>query len=208
MKKKMRLKPYVLPTLYLIMVTLLMMLTTVNYERTQEENLTYVSSAILSNDTPVVSTPSTSILRPVASSNVTIAKQFYDANSELKDQENALIYYEGTYIQNSGIDYTSEEKFQIVSILDGTVTNISENELLGKTIEIKHDNDLISVYQCLDDVNVTLNQTIRQGNVIANSGSCKINVASKNNLHFELFHNGAIVNPEKYFGKSLKDITE
>lgn len=209
MKKKMRLKPYVLPTMYLIMVTMLMLLTTANYDMKDEEDITYVSSAILSNTTPVISTPKEdTIIKPIASSNVKVEKRYYDYKGETQQQESSLIYYEDTYIQNSGIDYVSEEKFQIVSILSGTVEKITENELLGKSIQIRHENNLISIYQSLGEINVEENDTVQKGTVIATSGSSKITANHQNSLHFELFNNGEIVNPEKYFGKSLKEINK
>lgn len=208
MKKKMRLKPYVLPTMYLIMVTMLMLLTTANYDMEQKEDITYVSSVILSNTTPVISTSTEDvIIKPIASSNVRVEKRYYDYKGETTDQENSLIYYENTYIQNSGIDYVSEEKFQIVSILSGTVEKITENELLGKTIQIRHENNLISIYQSLGELNVEENDTVQKGTVIATSGTSKITANYQNSLHFEMFNNGEIVNPEKYFGKSLKEIS-
>ena len=40
-------------------------------------------------------------------------------------------------MQNSGIDYKSEEQFDITSSLSGTVTNIADDALLGKTVLIQ-----------------------------------------------------------------------
>ena len=108
-------------------------------------------------------------------------------------------------MQNTGIDYTNENSFDVVTILDGTVINIENNEILGSTIEIRHDNDLISQYQCVSDVKVKIDDTVLRGQVIASSGTC--NLYNKgNNLHFELYHNGLIVNPELYYNKDINDI--
>ena len=52
-------------------------------------------------------------------------------------------------MQNSGVDYTSDSSFDVISILDGTVINVYENKILGTSIEVRHSNELISVYQKL-----------------------------------------------------------
>ena len=76
---------------------------------------------------------------------------------------------------------------------------------MGDTIEIRHDNDLISLYQCLSDVKVKIDDTILRGQAIAKSGTC--NLYNKgNNLHFEIYHNGLIINPIDILDKNIEDI--
>ena len=108
-------------------------------------------------------------------------------------------------MQNSGIDYTNKETFDIVSILDGTVIEVTDNKILGKTIKIKHNNDLISTYQSLSEVSVKENDTVLRGQVIAKSGTCPL-YSSDNNLHFELTYQGKLVNPESYYNKSVDEL--
>lgn len=55
---------------------------------------------------------------------------------------------------NSGVDYGGKENFEVVSILDGTVIDVKEDDLLGKIVEIRHSNEMISVYQSLSEVTV------------------------------------------------------
>lgn len=156
-------------------------------------------------DIPVVST-TIKIVRPYLDSSVQIAKTFYDYEGEASEQENSILYYEGTYIQNSGVDYSSENVFDVVSILDGTVISVEENNILGTTVEVRHSNDLISVYQSLSNVIVKQGDVIIQGQVIAKSGTSNIDKDLGNHLHFELYYNGKIVNPENYYNKSLEEL--
>ena len=109
-------------------------------------------------------------------------------------------------MQNSGVDYASKNEFDIISILDGTVISVYDNEVLGTSIEIRHSNDIISVYQCLSNVLVKEGDTIIQGQKIATSGASNINRESENNLHFELYYKGSIVNPENYYNKSINEL--
>ena len=157
------------------------------------------------NDVPVVSTGS-SIVRPYLDNSVSIAKTFYDYTGEASEQENSIIYYEGTYMQNSGVDYASDNVFDVISILDGTVISVENNDLLGSTVQIRHSNDLISVYQSLSEVSVKKDDQIIQGQIVAKSGTSNINKELGNHLHFELYYKGKIVNPEEYYNKSIDEL--
>lgn len=209
MKRKIRLKPYVLPSVYVLLITVFSITAMSTFEDIPEEveNIKYVSNVIMSNDTPVISTDTNTIviIRPYVDTKVKIGKNFYDYKSNEEMQTNSIVNYENTYIQNSGIDYISNEQFQVVSILDGTVISVNNNELLGNTIEIQHDKNLISVYQSLSSVTVKEGDTITQGQVIGKSGTCKLNQKLGNHLHFELFKEGQVVNPEEYYNKNIKD---
>lgn len=157
------------------------------------------------NDIPVVSTPTT-IARPYVDASVSIGKTFYDYEATSEEQEKSIIYYEDTYMQNSGVDYVSENVFDVVSILDGTVISVEDNNLLGTTVEVRHSNNLISVYQGLSDVIVEENMVIVQGQIISKSGTSNINKDLGNHLHFELYYNGKIVNPEEYYNKNVDEL--
>ena len=211
---KRKLKPYVVPALYSLTV-IVFILSMYFIERlvnkttfsVDTNNLEYVDNNILEKHDylPVISTD-VNIVRPYVNNKVYVAKGFYDYTKEASDQEKSIIYYENTYMQNSGIDYANEEEFDIVSILDGTVIDIKEDKILGTTVEIRHTSDLISVYQSLKDVTVKVNDIVKQGQVIAKSGTSNINPELNNHLHFELYYQGTIVNPEEYYNKSLKEL--
>lgn len=169
------------------------------------DDSTYVNKVILDNEKPVVSTNDT-ISRPYVASNISIARTFYSRLDDEENQKNSLIYYQGTYLQNSGVDYKSDEIFDVVAIYDGKVTRVSENTLLGKMIEITHDNNMVSVYQSLGETSVTEGEQVMRGQVIGKSGVANISTDLGNHLHFEIIHNGKNVNPENYYDKQLKDL--
>lgn len=208
MKKKMKLKPYVLPSIYVIVITLFVITAMQRFEDVPEEvaDVTYVSNVILSNDTPVIATDEIIIIRPYNDAEVKIGKNYYNYQADEENQKNSIVYYENTYMQNSGIDYVKDDAFDVIAILDGTVISVNNNELLGNTIEIKHDNNLISIYQSLDTVTVKEGDSITQGQVLGKSGTAKINEELGKHLHFELFKEGQVVNPEEYYNKNIKDI--
>lgn len=165
----------------------------------------YVNKTVIEEDIPVVNTTDT-IIRPYLVDDVNILKNYYDYKSEAENQEKSLIYYENTYLQNSGVSYGREASFDVVSILDGTVTSIKEDQNLGLVVEVTHSNDIISIYQSLSEVKVKENQEIKQGDIIGTSGTCNIENDLNNHLHFEMIVKGAIVNPENYYDKKISEV--
>jgi len=206
-KKKLVLKPFVLPTLYILMIiTLVVAGTTIIYKgKKEEDNLTYVSETILDNSVPIIKKEEETILNPYTSDKVKIVTNYYDYKGESSTQENSIVRYDSTYLQNSGITYASEEQFDIVSVMDGTVTKIYNNDLLGQVVEITHGKNMISIYEMVTDVTVKENQKVTRGEIIAKSGTSKITTENYN-LHFEFMKDGSIQNPINYLGKNIKEM--
>ena len=174
----------------------------------KNNNIKYVDGEITegaNRDIPVVSTSNT-IVKPYLNDDVKVAKSFYDYKASNDNQEKAIIFYENTYMQNSGIDYASDDVFDVISVLDGTVISVYDNDIMGTTIEIRHSNDLISVYQSLSSVNVSKDDKVIQGQIIAKSGLSNVEKDMGNHLHFELYYKGKIVNPDEYYDKSLDEL--
>lgn len=169
------------------------------------DDFDYVSKTIFDDVIPVVGEVST-IKRPYLDNDIKILKSYYDYQDESENQENSLIYTENTYIQNSGVSYGKTDTFDVIAILDGVVIDVKEDNLLGKIIEIRHSNDVISVYQSLSEINYKINDTVNQGDVIGRSGMSNISSELNNHLHFELIVRGLNVNPENYYDKKLADL--
>ena len=174
-----------------------------------EEDIEYVNSSIIDDkeDREVIK-EDVKMVKPYTNEEVQILKYFYDYQAEAETQEKSILYHENTYIQNSGIDFGLTDTFDVVSVLDGTVVDVREDELLGTVVEIKHDNDFISSYQSLSEVSVKKNDTIKQGQVIGKSGTNTIDQDLGNHLHFELYKSGSVVDPSKYFDQVISDTTE
>ncbi len=166
----------------------------------------YVNSSIISSNIPVISETEKFIFKPYQSDKVEVAKYYYDKDSTTEEKQNSLIYYNDTYIQNSGILYKSSESFDIVNILDGTVIDVKKDDVLGNVVEIKHSNNLISTYQGLSTVNVKKDQLLNQGEIIGKSGKLELGETYENALLFELIKDSKYVNPINYFDKKLSEI--
>ena len=207
---KRNLKLFAVPTIYIVAIILIgTSIFIIQKNQTKFEDSTkmeYVDKEIVTDNEyiPVVNITPT-IMRPYLNDKVTKNKNFYNIDDEKSNQENAIIFYENTYIQNTGVDYKLNEVFDVISILDGTVIDITDNEVLGKTIKIKHNNDLISTYQCLSETFVEKDNTVLRGQVIGKSGTCKL-YGEEFNLHFELSYQGKNINPESSYNKTENEL--
>ena len=206
--KKLRLKKWVIYSLYSLSFVAVLgtiyLLETMSVDKSFDDN-TYVNDIIIEEEVPVVNT-SEIIVKPFLSEDIKVVRNFYNYQGSEDEQKNALIHYDNTYIPNSGVDYQGKEAFDVVTILDGKVSKVMENNLLGKIIEITHDNNLISVYQSLGEVNVKEGDSVVQGQIIGKTGEANIALELDNHLHFELIHNGKNVNPEEYYDKQLDEL--
>lgn len=174
--------------------------------RYQDNDIDYVNKTIFGEDNlPVVNTEKV-LIRPYANSEIRIVKSFYDYKADSNSQQQSLIYYENTYLPNSGVSYGGIDNFEVLAVYDGTVTSITQDNLLGTIVQITHKNNMISIYQSLGEVNVEQNQVVKQGDVIGKSGVCNIEKDLNNHLHFELVLDGMVVNPEEYYNKKISEI--
>lgn len=211
--KKRKLKPFVKVTIISILFVAFVVTAGIlaNNQTSLASNIdddyVYVNDYIFDSYYPVVNQDE-KIQRPYAAENISVYKSFYEQDASEEEQQNSIIYHEGIYMQNSGVDYSSEESFDVLSSLSGTVTDVKEDTLLGKTVEIRNSSEVVTLYQCLSDVSVKKGDTIAQGQVIAQSGTCALNGDVKNGLHFEMYKNGTVINPEKYYDKSVKELTD
>ena len=175
--------------------------------RKGNDDFQYVSKGILDYEekVPVVNTD-IKILRPYTDKNVKVVKSFYDYKSDASEQEKSLIYFEGTYIQSSGVAYSNGEVFDVVAIYDGKVKEIKEDITLGNVIIIEHENGVISVYQSVSDISVKQGDSVVAGELIAKSSTSNISTDLGNHLYFELIIDGVCVNPENYYDKLINEL--
>lgn len=206
--KRRKLKPYVLPTIMTLAIVSVMFGTAMlrsnlQKDASEDELTSYVTSTVLEEEQPVIK-ESTMMINPYTDTTVNIGKNYYDYKADAETQEKSIVYHDNTYMQNSGTDFVGEKVFDVVAVLDGSVTDVKEDETLGKVVEIKHENGYISIYQSLSEVSVKKGDMVTQGQVIGKSGTNELDKDMGNHLHFELYVNGTVVNPTLYLNKELQ----
>lgn len=213
MKPKYKLKSWVIICVYIISIgaiitSLFLVGKTLQSATLSYDNLSYVFRGIIkNNEVPVVNYSNDKIIKPYDNEGIIIAKGFYDKSDDAKIQENSLILYENTYMPNTGILYTSENQFDILNVLEGTVEDIIADYIMGNIVTVKHSNSLFTVYQSLNEVHVVVGDSLKQGDIIGTSGSNKIKTDSENMLLFEVVYNGININPETFYQMNLKDLS-
>lgn len=210
MKTK-RLKKFVLPTVYVMVIGVLFTSISFlgNILQSKVEYGNMAVSALKDNVTPVGKTDNvveSRIERPYVSSNVSISKSFYDMTDDEAKQQNSLVYYENTYLQNSGVLYSSTSAFDVICAIDGKVTNVSKDEILGNFVEITHNPNLKTIYYSLSEVQVKKDDTVMSGDVLGKSGDNSLNGETENCLLFEVYHNGTAIDPEDFYNMSIEDL--
>ena len=163
-----------------------------------------VSSPIIEKIIPVVSI-NNSIIKPYVDEDITILKNYYDRQQK-ENQPDSITFYNNTYMQNTGVIYGRNEEFNVINIADGEIIRVDDNELAGKTVEIRYSDDVIGIYHFVTDVNLKANDYIKQGAIIGKSSISNLVDNTKNQLYFELIIKGELVNPENYYGKSIKEL--
>ncbi|QAS54666.1 stage II sporulation protein SpoIIQ [Halobacillus litoralis] len=139
-----------------------------------------------------------------------IVTKFYDYDASEEDQESALVLYNNKYYQSEGVDITREdgEAFEVTAALSGTVTEVKEDPLYGNVVEVKHDNNLVTVYASLEEVEVLAGSDVSQGDALGAAGRNSFGQASGVHVHFEVRSDGQPVNPEDFFGQPMSQIAD
>ena len=58
----------------------------------------------------------------------------------------------------------------------------------------------------MGEVNVSVDDKVMQGMIIGKSGESNVSSDLGNHLHFELYYNGVVVNPEEYYEKAINEL--
>jgi murein DD-endopeptidase MepM/ murein hydrolase activator NlpD len=97
-----------------------------------------------------------------------------------------------------GIDIENERGTLITAIADGVVISTESSEKEGNILIIQHSGNMVSIYKNVDLFFKNKGAKVRSGDPIATMGNR--GTESKNPyLHFEIWYNGAPVNPLSYF---------
>ncbi|MBP5302616.1 MAG: M23 family metallopeptidase [Bacteroidales bacterium] len=95
------------------------------------------------------------------------------------------------------IDIAAAEDEIVYSVLDGTVISAGWNDDTGYTIQIQHNNNLVSIYKHNSRLLKKTGDRVSAGTPIAVIGDTG-NLSYGIHLHFELWHNGETIDPTAY----------
>jgi murein DD-endopeptidase MepM/ murein hydrolase activator NlpD len=96
-----------------------------------------------------------------------------------------------------GVDIATASNQGIKAVLDGTVILSDFTSETGFTVQIQHDNNLVSVYKHNKELFKKVGDRVKAGEVVATVGNTG-ELTTGPHLHFELWHLGRPLNPEHF----------
>ena len=122
----------------------------------------------------------------------------------LKGYASDSLVYSNTlkhWATHTAMDFTVEEGTTVIAVLDGTVSAVENDALMGLTVKVSHDNGLETVYSCLEAVpdGIKEGASVLRGQAIGNVGNSGASESADGaHLHFEVLKDGKSVNPQSY----------
>ena len=134
--KKYKLKYQFIPLLIVLFVLLPLLVLSFLYNNSlkpkEEIEEDYVNEEIIDRSLPVINTKKT-IINPFIDPSVKEGKLYYDYKADEENQINSIVIRDNTYTQNTGIDYVSDTPFDVVAILEGTISPRLWRERTGRS---------------------------------------------------------------------------
>lgn len=97
---------------------------------------------------------------------------------------------------HSGVDLKASQGDKVVAITNGTVSDIFEDPLLGKTIVIDHSNGIVAFYSGLGETSmVNKNDKVESGQEIGSINDIPSETLDGYHLHLAMKKDGKSINP-------------
>ena len=127
-------------------------------------------------------------------------------NQIIKDYSNMNPVYSktlGDWRTHNGIDFSGEAGSAVVAISYGEVISIYEDTLFGTCVLIDHGNGVTAKYCGLnkETLNVKEHSSVNSEDIIGYLGDIPCEKQEGAHLHFEITHNGELVEPLELMGK-------
>ena len=154
------------------------------------------------NTSPTVSAPSTAA--PTKPTKKPLITGRPVAGEVIMDYAMDCLCYNPTtrdWRTHDGMDFAAEAGTQVKAAADGTVYTIYQDESMGTTVVIRHEDGYVTTYSSLSaDTLVTVGQSVQLGQAIGTVGSTALlETALGDHVHFTVTCNGVPVDPEVFF---------
>lgn len=100
-------------------------------------------------------------------------------------------------VSHKAVDISSPAGSIVGAVLDGTVVYAGWNEDEGYAVVLQHRDNVVSIYTNCQKGRVNVGDEVKAGTPIALVGTA-LDENVKDHLHFELWHQGHVLDPEKY----------
>ena len=102
---------------------------------------------------------------------------------------------------HDGIDIAADAGTTVCAAADGTVYTVYDDDTMGKTVVIRHEDGYTTYYSCLaDEVSVKPGDVVEMGQAIGTVGeTALLEAAIGHHLHFSVMRDEQSINPEDFF---------
>ncbi len=119
--------------------------------------------------------------------------------------DDRLVYHKtlDQWSTHKGVDIQAAEGTPVKAVLDGEVVEILNDTIMGISIVIKHDNELLTIYSNLStDAMVEVGEKVKKGQTISAVGkTASVKTLEGPLLHFQVLKDDKFVDPELYLGE-------
>lgn len=209
--KERKLKSFVIPSIYIVTMAIVFISVVFlgNYliEVPTTVDRQYAVDSIDTEVIPVIKEEELVLVEKPFTSETVIEKiNYYNKEDEIEVQQNSLVYYQKTYMQNTGILYSSDEEFEILATNDGVIKDIKTDDVMGIVVEIEHEENITTFYYSLSEVIIKIGDEVIKGDKVGVSGTNKLENSGSTNLLFEVYYKGKTMDPNDYYSLDLNNI--
>ncbi len=97
---------------------------------------------------------------------------------------------------HAGIDIAGQTGYHILAPADGEVIQAEEDRYLGKTVRIRHNKSLVTVFGHLDSIGVAEGARVKRGDVVGRMGNTGRSTGT--HLHYSVIKDGKYMDPLDY----------
>lgn len=213
--KKRKLRSFVIPSIYIVTIVVLAISITLlsrnlmNRKEPVVDNYDYSVNVFNESDDSIpvnneVTPEVIKVSKPFIGDSINVLKDYYDEEGSSESQESSLIYYQNTYMPNTGILYASDNVFEVIASVSGKVKEIKQDEILGNVLTLESDK-VTCIYYTLGEILVKEGDQVNQNDIIAKSGQSEIDT-TKQTLLFEVYLDGVLTNPNTFYEKTVNEL--
>ncbi len=157
-----------------------------------------VAGVLTNRKQPSQEVTTTTLVFGLPTTNASVIKDFSDTKLQFNE---TLKKWEAHF----SVDLAGEDP-TVMSVLDGTVTDVFYKYMDGYTVTIAHDQGFVSVYTSLDEnVDVKKGDKVTKGQKIGKMSTSAAGESSYGaHLDFSLYQNGKSVDPNNYISLQNK----
>ncbi len=167
-------------------------------------------STVTPPSTPLVDVMEEEIIKPYSGELETL-RHFYELSDPVEIRTKSIVKIPGetsTYIKSVGVDYIDPDgkTFDVVASLSGKVVDKLSDPTYGNVLIVEHKSNIRMIYASLGEMKVNKGEEVKQGDIIATSGTSLYISDYKSSLHFEIIKGEQYYNPEKLYSTSIKEL--